>query len=193
MTKGAQTPINWILLLGLVGVGTAIFFFSLYTASLAGLKRQLGLVGGDINQEVRVNRLYRTLLEVGSVPSCNYRQAVAAIPHYIFAQGAEKVGLGRELARMRVECALAYTLAGNAERGVYTMLKALRYDQAGLLLIEREISKDMANCTLYQTSVAVGYIEAYIESTTGVARGVVEREYAEVQRLNERIIEQCGV
>lgn len=194
MIKGsAWTRASWLLHLLLITIGTGIFFLSLYSASLSGLRRQLGLVGGDINQEVETNQLYRTILEVGAVPNCNYRQAVLSIPEYIFAQGSEKITLGRELSRRRVECALVYTLSGNAERGVYTMIKALRYDQAGLLLIEREIERDRANCTLYQTRLAVGYIEAYLEATRGVLRAAVEREYAEVQRLNARIVEKCGV
>ena len=63
--------VNWWLILLLVFVGVVIFFFSLYGASLSGLRRQLGLVGGDVNQSIDVNKLYRGVTEVGQVPRCD--------------------------------------------------------------------------------------------------------------------------
>ena len=113
------------------------------------------------------------------------------IPKYVFARGTTKLILSKEAAKMRVECAIVYTLRGNAERGVYTIMKALRYEQSGLLYLERIISEDRTNCSYFQTSVSLGLVEAYRESVEGSVRGIVEREYGEVMRLNGRIAEMC--
>lgn len=183
---------NWWLVSGLLVVGMAIFFLSLYTASLAGLRRQLGLVGGDLRLSVDVPRLYRGIIEVGTVPQCAYWQSIVPVPRYIFAKEGEKLELGKVLAYRRIECAIDYTLSGNIERGVYTLLKAIRYQQAGLLLLEKGIANDKKMCNLYQSNSAFGYIEAYLEASTGSVRGTIEREYAELQRLAGQVVEMCA-
>lgn len=184
---------NYLLVLFLLFVGFCIFLFSLYNASLVGLKRQLGLIGGDLTQSVDVNRLYRAVLEVGGVPSCEYWRAITPIPRYIFAVEVEKLSLGRELSTQRINCSIEYLLSGNTERGVYTMLKAVRYELAGAQIIERTIKSDTSQCGKLQTSASYGLIEAYLESVEGNARGIIEREYEELQRVNRQNLETCGL
>ncbi|MBP9702278.1 hypothetical protein KBD69_01195 [Candidatus Woesebacteria bacterium] len=184
---------NYLLVLFLLFVGFCIFIFSLYNASLVGLKRQLGLVGGDLTQSVDVNRLYRAVLEVGGVPSCEYWRSVAPIPRYIFAEDNEKMELGRDLSNQRINCSIDYLLSGNTERGVYSMLKAVRYELAGAQIMERTIKSNPSLCGKLQTNASYGLIEAYLESVEGNARGIIEREYEELQRVNRQNLETCGL
>jgi hypothetical protein len=184
---------SWALSLGLITIGLGIFLFSLYTASLVGLRRQLGLVGGDLSQSVDVNQLYRGVVEVGSVPSCDYWRAIVRVPRYLFAEGEERLLLGRELAIERVNCAVAYLLAGNTERGVYTMLKAMRYEYGAVSLIGDLIKVDPGACQLLRTSSTYGFVEAYLEAVEGNARGIIEREYSEIQRISRQNLELCGL
>lgn len=185
--------LDWLLSLGLVFVGLSIFLFSLYNASLVGLKRQLGLVGGDLTQSVDVNRLYRAVLEVGGVPSCEYWRSITPIPRYIFAKDIEKLRLGRELSNQRINCSIEYLLSGNTERGVYTMLKAVRYELASAQIMEQTIKSDPSQCGKLQTNASYGLVEAYLESVEGNARGIIEREYEELQRVNRQNLETCGL
>lgn len=188
-----MSRINIVLYIALVIIGFLIFFFSLYTASLSGLRSQLGFVGGDLSQSVDINRLYRGVVETESTPICNYWESVAPVPRYIFASGDTRLVIARELSIARVECAIVYTLAGNVERGVYTLLKALRYEIAGLLYIEQQINNEMGDCSLYQPEYPLGLVESYLESVDGAARSIIEREYRETQRLRGKISEMCGV
>lgn len=182
---------SWVGLVLLLGVGLAVFAFSLYTASLAGLKRQLGIVGGDVASSIDNVTLYRGLLEEGQLQNCDYWSSIAAIPRYVVAKGEERLRLGRNLASARFYCAMDYILSGNAERGVYTLLKALRYEMSSLILVEQSIRKDRGACTWYQSSAAYGLVEAYLTATQGAARGVIEREYQEVQRLRNEVQQLC--
>ncbi len=184
---------QWVLNAGLLLGGLSIFLFSLYTASLSGLMRQLGLVGGDLSQSVDVNQLYRGIVEVGAVPSCEYVKTITKVPRYLLAEGEERLTLGRELARQRVECAMVYLLGGNTERGVYTMLKALRYEYGAVTMTQDWVRKDREACQQLQTNSAYGLVEAYLEAVEGSARGIIEREYAEVQRINRESAELCGL
>lgn len=184
---------NYVLSAGLIVVGVGIFLFSLYTASLVGLRRQLGLVGGDLSQSVDVNRLYRGLVEVGTMPSCEYWKSIMPVPRYIFAKPLEKLQLGRELSSGRINCAISYLLAGNSERGVYTMLKALRYDLTGAQILNELAKTDLSICGLLQTNSSYGMVETYLDSVEGNARGIIEREYNEVMRLNRQNAEVCGL
>ncbi len=184
---------NYLLVVLLLFVGLCIFLFSLYNASLVGLKRQLGLVGGDLSQSVDVNRLYRAVLEVGGVPTCEYWRSITPVPRYIFANDSDKLSLGRELSNKRINCSIEYLLSGNTERGVYTMLKAVRYELAGAQIMERTIKSDPGQCGALVTKASYGLIEAYLEAVEGSARGIIERDYEELQRLNRQNLELCGM
>ena len=184
---------DYVIAVGLVVVGISIFLFSLYTASLVGLRRQLGMVGGDLSQSVDVNRLYRGLVEVGTMPSCDYWRSIAPIPRYIFAKPIEKLQLGRELSSQRVSCSLVYLLNGNSERGVYTMLKALRYDLAGGQILNDLVRGNQEDCGLLLTNSTYGMVEVYLDSVEGNARGIIEREYKEIMRINRQNAEACGL
>lgn len=188
-----MNKLNYALSAGLIVVGIVIFLFSLYTASLVGLRRQLGLVGGDLSQSVDVNRLYRGLVEVGTMPRCDYWKSILPVPRYTFARPIEKLQLGRELSSKRVNCAISYLLSGNSERGVYTMLKAMRYDLTGAQILNDLIRDDKNACGLLQTNSTYGLVETYLDSVEGNARGIIEREYSEVMRLNRQNSEVCGL
>lgn len=184
---------NYVISVGLIVVGIGIFLFSLYTASLVGLRRQLGIVGGDLSQSIDVNRLYRGLVEVGTMPSCDYWKSIMPVPRYIFAKPLEKLQLGRELSSRRVNCSLTYLLAGNSERGVYTMLKALRYDLVGGQIMNQLVKDNREVCGLLLTNSAYGMVEVYLDSVEGNARGIIEREYQEIMRVNRQNAEACGL
>lgn len=184
---------NYVVSAALVVVGIGIFLFSLYTASLVGLRRQLGIVGGDLSQSIDVNRLYRGLVEVGTMPSCDYWKSIMPVPRYIFAKPLEKLQLGRELSSRRVNCSLTYLLAGNSERGVYTMLKALRYDLAGGQIMNELVKENKEHCGLLLTNATYGMVETYLDSVEGNARGIIEREYQEIMRVNRQNAEVCGL
>ncbi len=181
---------NKILVVVMLVVGLSILMMSLYSASLAGLQRQMGMVRGDVRQNIDVNKFYRGLIEVGGVAECEWWRATAAVPSYIFMDRSDRVELGRELARMRRNCAVTYILHGNAERGVYTLLKSLRYDQVQLLEVEREIDLDKGNCDKYVAG-EYGQVEAYLSAASGSAFNIIEREYRDVSRLQGRLIELC--
>ncbi len=184
---------NYVLSAGLIAVGLIIFLFSLYTASLVGLRRQLGLVGGDLSQSIDVNRLYRGLVEVGSMPKCDYWRSILPVPRYVFAKPMEKLQLGKELSSQRINCAISYLLSGNSERGVYTMLKAMRYDINGAQILNSLIKSDRRNCGLIQTNSNHGMVETYLDSVEGNARGIIEREYNEAMRIDHQNSEVCGL
>jgi len=185
--------LNYLISVGLVVVGISIFLFSLYMASLVGLRRQLGLVGGDLSQSIDVNRLYRGLIEVGTMPTCDYWKSIVPVPRYIFAEPLQKLQLGRELSSRRVNCAITYLLSGNSERGVYTMLKALRYDLAGGQIMNELVKENKEFCGLLLTNSTYGMIETYLDSVEGNARGIIEREYEEIMRINRQNAEVCGL
>lgn len=191
-SKNSQN-LGWLLTLALLIVGVSIFLFSLYTASLVGLKRQLGLVGGDLSQSVDVNQLYRGVVEVGAVPVCDYWRTVASVPRYLLAEGEERLQLGRDLSGARANCAVVYLLEGNTERGVYTMLKALRYESSAAQLLQNWASENKEACQYLQTNTAYGLVEAYLDAVEGSARGIIEREYGEIMRLNRQNAEVCGL
>lgn len=182
---------NKILVFLMLGVGVVILLLSLYSASLAGLQRQMGIVSGDARRNVDINQFSRGLIEVGGVPDCEWWKASSAVPGYIFTSAEKRVELGRELARLRRNCAASYLLRGNAERGVYTLLKSLRYDQVQLIEIEREIDEDRSNCSKYQIEGEYGQVEAYLSAATGSAFSVIEREYRDILRLQGRLLELC--
>ncbi|GAB4026523.1 MAG: hypothetical protein Fur0011_2470 [Candidatus Microgenomates bacterium] len=184
---------DYVISVGLVVFGIGIFLFSLYTASLVGLRRQLGLVGGDLSQSVDVNRLYRGLVEVGTLPTCDYWKSIVPVARYIFASPLEKLQLGRELSSGRVNCAISYLLSGNTERGVYTMLKAMRYDFSGAQILNELIRDNPKQCGLLQSNSAYGMVEVYLDSTEGSVRGIIEREYSEIIRLNRQNAEVCSM
>lgn len=164
---------------------------SLYSASLAGLRRQLGVVGGDVAVQVDVASFYRGLLEFGQWPRCEYWKSTITIPRYLMAEPEEKLALSRDLSTARLACAATYTLNGNAERGVYTLLKGMRYEQVALMTVEQRARIDKRICDQYQTSAGYGIVEAYLGATTGRVYGVIEREYSEVQRLIAVVTELC--
>ncbi len=77
------------------------------------------------------------------------------------------------------------------ERGIYTLLKSLRYDHVRLIEIEREVDQDKENCAANKVKNEYGQVEAYLDATSGSARGVIEREYRDIQRLQARLAELC--
>lgn len=182
---------NKILVIFMLGIGFLIFLMSLYSASLAGLQRQMGIVSGDVRQSIDINVFSRGLLEVGGVPNCAWWQATIAVPGYVFTSSAQRVELGSELARLRRDCAVGYILAGNAERGIYTLLKSLRYDHMRLLEMEREVDRDRNKCGQHEIEGDYGIVEAYLSASTGSAHAIIEREFGDVNRLQGRLIELC--
>jgi hypothetical protein len=175
----------------MLGIGFLIFLMSLYSASLSGLQRQMGMVSGDVRASIDTNQFYRGLLEVGGVPRCMWWKASSAVPGYIFKAADSRVELGRELGRLRRDCAVGYILKGNAERGIYTLLKSLRYDQVRLLELEREIDRNRESCGQHEIENDYGIVEAYLSASTGSAYSIIEREYRDVGRLQSRLVELC--
>src|SRR5690242_4542868 len=116
--------ISLLLLFGLtVGV------VSLYFSSLSGIMGKLGLLGGDLRQAVSANTLVRNVYEVGNPPVCDWWESVQLVPQYLFSPADARIELGLMLATRRIECGVVYTLKGNVERGVYTMIKGLYYER----------------------------------------------------------------
>lgn len=178
-----------IFLLLLFGIGVGIT--SLYFASLAGLMGKLGLIGGDLRQAVRVNELMRSVYEVGTTPSCNWWSSVHDVPRYLFSTQDRRIDLGLELGTKRVECGVIYTLRGNVERGVYTMIKGLYYERANHQEIWRLVEENTENCKLFDHDRGYGYVEAYLEASEGNVRQSVASIFEDVSRLREKVRERC--
>lgn len=189
--KFSNSPINYALTAGLLLIGVGVFLFSLYVASLSGLMSKLGLVGGDLRQELDTNKLYRGLMEVGGIPNCDWWETTKTIPEYIFTPKNKRIKLGLEVGKKRRNCAINYVLNGNVERGVYTMLKGVRYERLNLLELERGVLRDKTKCIEYNPR-DYGDIEVFIESSRGNVRSVIYKEYEEISQIRSRLEESCG-
>lgn len=182
---------NKILIVFMLGSGFLIFLMSLYSASLSGLQRQMGIVSGDVRVNIDNNKLYRGLVDVSGIPNCKWWKASSSVPRYLFTPVSGRVDLGRELGKLRRDCAVEYILKGNSERGVYTLLKSLRYEHVRLLELEREIDADRSNCGQHEIEGDYGIVEVYLSASTGSAYNIIEREFRDVGRLQSRLIELC--
>jgi hypothetical protein len=171
--------------------GIAVGVASLYFSSLSGLMGKLGLVGGDLTQAVQVNDLVRNIYEVGTPPSCDWWRSVASVPQYLFSPASERVALGLTLASYRTQCGIVYTLGGNIERGIYTLVKGLYYERANHLELLRLVETDTTFCELFESARDYGYVEAYLASSEGNAYQSVWTLFDETQRLRQKVLERC--
>lgn len=185
-----NSKINIFLTFVLLLVGFGVFLFSLYVASVSGLMNKIGLIGGDLRQSVDTNKLYRGMQEYGGVTACRWWDTTKLIPIYLFKDKDERVELGRELGKERRNCAYNYLLAGNTERGVYTLLKGLKYERANLEVLLKIVEVDKAKC-LIEEVLNYGDIEAYLEAADGSAGIVIQKEYDEIGNMRNRLDEMC--
>lgn len=179
--------LTWLLLL----FGITVGMVSLYFSSILGLMGKLGLVGGDLNQAVRRNDLARAVYEVGVAPQCDPWATVAGVPKYLLAKPVERINLGLQLGKRRMECGMVYTMSGNVEKGIYTMIKGLYYDRVNHHELLKLVEEDRGNCKLYDSGRDYGYVEAYIESSEGNARESVLSLFHDVALLREKVAERC--
>lgn len=180
-----------LFVLGLLIFGLGVGLASLYFASLAGIMGKLGLIGGDLRQAVSANELARNIYEVGTSPSCDWWSSVHEVPRYMFLPASERIELGLALGQKRIECGVSYILAGNVERGVYTIVKGLYYERANHQEIWRLVGEDPANCSLFEPDREYGLLEAYLEASEGNTRESVASIFADVARLREKVRERC--
>ena len=187
-----HSPINWILIFGLLILGTGVFLVSLYFASIAGLRNKLGLVGGDLRTAVHPNELSRGAYEAGGIPTCDFKAAVVPIPQYLVARPEERVQLGLRLGELRIKCGIAYILQGNVDRGVFTLIKGMYYERANSQETLELVEHDRQQCAkLFDAERDYGYVEAFLEASEGNSRSVVESIYSEVRDVRGRVAERC--
>lgn len=171
--------------------GITVGVVSLYFSSLAGLMGKLGLVGGDLHQAVHANDLVRNIYEVGTTPSCDWWRSITPVPRYLFSPAKDRIELGLSLASRRIACSVVYTLDGNVERGIYTMIKGLYYERANHLEMLRLVEEDSAYCSLFDPTRSYGYVEAYLGSSEGNARESIWTLFDDTQRLRQKVSERC--
>lgn len=180
---------------GVIGVllllGLLVFGFSLYVASLSGLMNRLGLMGGDLRESIDANELYRGVMEGGGIPECEWWVTTKMIPRYLFTPKEQRVELGLQLGKQRRNCAITYLLAGNTERGVYTLLKGMRYERVNLIELLRQMERGRRSCDPRLTTADLGMVEAFIEASRGNPRDVIYKEYEEIGQIRSRLEERC--
>ncbi len=185
--------INGLLVGFLVVSGFLVGFVSLYFSSLSGVMSRLGFVGGDLTREVRVNDLVRGLRDIPNKPSCDFWGAITPVPSYLFASGERRVLLGFSLGYERVVCGAHYIISGNAERGVYTILKGIYYLRSSYLELGKSIPQSPALCTLREGDMVDPWVAAYLFASRGTAHDVIYNAWREVSEDRAHVAELCNV
>ena len=183
--------LNGILVGILVIVGVCIGFVSLYFASLTGVMSRLGFVGGDITREVRVNELVRGVRDIPGRTTCDAWQAILPVPTYLFDSRQARIPLGFTLGYERVVCGVGYTISGNTERGVYTMLKGLYYVRSSYLDLGNYAARDSSLCLTRQADLVDPWVGAYLAASHGKVHDVIANVYQEIQEERAHVAELC--
>ncbi|HBD02464.1 MAG: hypothetical protein UX38_C0001G0109 [Microgenomates group bacterium GW2011_GWC1_46_16] len=179
------------LVAGLVAMGVSIFVISLYLASITGVMQKMGLVGGDVSRAVKQEVLVEVVAEAGGIPQCDYWEAVKMIPQYLTTSPSRRIKLGLQMGEVRIACGVVYSLQGNVERGVYTLIKGLYYERTNTQELLKLVESDKQNCVLFSADRNYGYVEAFIEASEGNARIAVENLYREVGEVRGSVAERC--
>ncbi len=185
--------INGLLVGFLVFSGFLVGFVSLYFSSLSGVMNRLGFVGGDLTREVRVNDLVRGLRDIPDKPSCDFWGAIAPVPSYLFARGEQRIVLGFTLGYDRVVCGTHYIISGNAERGIYTILKGIYYLRSSYLELGKSIPQSPALCMLRGGDTVDPWVAAYLSASRGTAHDVIYNAWREVFEDRAHVAELCNV
>lgn len=183
--------INNFLVVLLVILGCSVGVMSLYMASLSGVMGKMGLVGGDFSQAIRVNELARQVMAQKEEGKCNVLEVAKKVPGYLFSKGEERVVLSGELGGQRIICGIKHVLAGNVERGVYTIMKGLRYLKGHYTELRILVEGDSSKCELLTSPVYERWVEGYLLSSEGRVHEVVLEVYNQVEASRGRVEELC--
>jgi hypothetical protein len=175
----------------LLVIGGGIGVVSLYTASMAGVMAKMGLLGADAGRMIDVNELARRTRGMKQEYRCDFGSVVSLIPRYWGARGDGRLAIMQKLGEQRIECGINYVKNGNAERGVYTMVKGLYYLKNRYLALRGAVEKERANCELARDHHYEAWVEAYLGASTGNAEQVVLKIYKQVEEERSRVEELC--
>ena len=182
---------NWLtIILILTGVGIGVI--SLYMASLSGVMRKMGLVGGDFRDSIKTNELARLIMKQKGTSDCGIWRTVQTIPSYWNSQNEERVMMSRELGGLRIVCGVRQVQSGNVERGVYTIMKGLYYLREHYMELRILVEQDMGKCELLQAPDYERWIEGYLMATSGRAHELVLDVYKQVQIGRAGVEELCS-
>lgn len=181
---------KWVAFL-LVLLGAGIGVVSLYTASMAGIMTKMGLVGADAGRMIEVNELARRTRGIESRYVCDIWSVGNKIPHYWSSKGLEKLDLMRQMGEQRIECAITFIKEGNADRGIYTMVKGLYYLKNRYWELRPRVEQDRSLCSLAKAQQYEAWVEGYLGASEGSAREVVGKIYKEVEEERARVEELC--
>lgn len=182
---------NWLTII-LILTGVGIGMVSLYMASLSGVMRKMGLVGGDFSQSVDINELARRMMFQKKNTECGIWQNATHVPRYLFSKGEERVRYAGELGGERIICGVRLVQRGNVERGVYTIVKGLYYLRSHYGEMRNLIQNNRDKCSLLQSPDYGRWVEGYLNATEGRVHELVLDVYKQVESERARVDELCS-
>lgn len=184
--------LNYLVMALLVTIGVGVGAVSLYMASLSGVMRKMGLVGGDFSQSVDTNELARQMMFQKKDTECGIWQNAVPVPRYLFSKGEERVRYAGELGGERIICGVRLVQRGNVERGVYTIVKGLYYLRSHYSEMRNLIQNNRDKCSLLQSPDYERWVEGYLNATEGRVHELVLDVYKQVQIGRAGIEELCS-
>lgn len=181
---------TWAIIL-MLGVGISVGAFSLYTASLSGVKAKMGLLGGDIIQSLDQNQLSRNILSIDREYDCRTWHIAKDVPRYLVSKGEERTLITHELGGDRIICGVKHVKAGNVERGAYTIVKGLYYLRSHYIVLRDQIQNRAGSCNELEEPIIERWVEAYLDATEGSLHEAVYKVYKEVESARSGVEELC--
>lgn len=181
---------TWAIIL-MLAVGVGVGAFSLYTASLSGVKAKMGLLGGDINQSLDQNQLSRNILSIDRDYDCSTWHIAKDVPRYLFSRGEERTMITLDLGGDRIICGVKHVKSGNVERGAYTIVKGLYYLRSHYIALRDQIQNGSGRCSDLEEPLNERWVEAYLDATEGSLHEAVYKVYKEVESARNGVEELC--
>lgn len=175
----------------LLALGLGVAILSAYKASVAGVMKQVGLVGSDFSVAVVKEKIAKAVTNTQSTLSCDLPTRIQGAVKFMYSSDTEQGRLAFRLGESRIQCGARMLANDNVENGTYEIIKGMGYLTQGYHFVQERIVADSGVCEGLPSNELSITMNQILDATSGKVYELIWNDWQEVNKLRTEIDSRC--